>query len=172
MAVSSLRLVEEAHHVPMAKLPGPGDQRCVEHGLVFDLADFVDLCRDQPGLAAIVPGNCRGYANDDGLSRAPGCSLPADSVTAACCDAVPKISATAGTAFVRGTFSSMDRIFLAIIVSGLLLATVSVSLFVATTAGETAVSALNLTAVPSVAGKKVVPRSVGNEEAIRPDGGK
>jgi hypothetical protein len=65
----------------------------------------------------------------------------------------------------------MERFFLAIMVSGLLLAVVAVSLFVVTRGGDPAVSVMNLPAAPSTPNTTVRPRRAeGNRTMPQDDG--
>lgn len=65
-----------------------------------------------------------------------------------------------GTRAAAATFSRMDRFFLAVIISALLLAAVAVGLFVASTGGERTLSVMNL---PPAAGISI------GEWKARPD---
>jgi hypothetical protein len=82
-----------------------------------------------------------------------------------------RISAEGGTGPARNTFSQMDRFFLAIMVSGLLLAAVAVSLFVATS-GERAVSVMSVPAAPSMPSTTVRPRRVEENRTMPHDDGR
>lgn len=57
-----------------------------------------------------------------------------------------------------GTFSGMERFFLALIVSGLLLAVAAASLFVATGADDHAASLMNVSPVPGTLIHRPKPR--------------
>jgi len=60
-----------------------------------------------------------------------------------------RIHHEAGTGSASDTFTGMERFFLALIVSGLLLAVAAASLFVATGADDRTTSVVNLPAAPS-----------------------
>ncbi|MBV8923948.1 MAG: hypothetical protein JOZ74_01125 [Bradyrhizobium sp.] len=66
----------------------------------------------------------------------------------------------------------MDRIFLAVIVSGLLLAAVAVFLFVASTGGETTVSLMNIPPAPSMPIPKRGPRHDEEDRTMPQDRGR
>ncbi len=58
----------------------------------------------------------------------------------------------------------MDRVFLAVIVSALLLAAAAVCLFVVTTGGERTLSVMNLPAAPSTFVERAKPRNDGADQ--------
>ncbi len=64
----------------------------------------------------------------------------------------------AGTGSASDTFSDMERFFLAVIVSGLLLAVAAASLFVATGADDRTASVMNLPSAPNTFIQKTKPR--------------
>ena len=65
------------------------------------------------------------------------------------------------------TFSGMERFFLALIVSGLLLAVAAASLFVATGADDRTASVMNLPSPPSALIQKSKPHKDGEHEDRR-----
>ena len=73
--------------------------------------------------------------------------------------AAHELDAQPGTRPARATFSCMDRLFLAIIVSGLLLAGVATSLLVATRGGNT-VAVVNEPPVSIMPTEKSAPRRI------------
>jgi hypothetical protein len=73
---------------------------------------------------------------------------------------------------VRGTFSRMDRFFLAVMVSGLLLAAVAVSLFVATSGGDHTVTVMSPLPTPSRPDNTIKPRRAEENRTMPQDDGR
>ena len=65
----------------------------------------------------------------------------------------------------------MERFFLALMVSGLLLAVVAASLFVATSADDRTAAVMNLPPAPSIPFEKLRPRRVDKNRTIPHDTG-
>ena len=75
-----------------------------------------------------------------------------------------------GTGSPCGTFSRMDRFFLALMVSGLLLAAAAVSLLVASSGSESTVSLTTIPAAPVKPTPKVTPHHAQENRSAPQDG--
>ena len=75
-------------------------------------------------------------------------------------DACANLQQPPGTGSTGDTFTNMERFFLALMVSGLLLAIAAASLFVATGADDHATSVMNLPSPPDAYLQKTKPRKV------------